>query len=202
MRFTPRRLMDVGSALILLVALMLALWPVSSPVVRVDAEARPPSVPRTAPAHGAVAASLLDDSTEVGIVRGNVFSSSRRAPTVRFVPPGIDGTAATSAPDPYPVPATSLGGASGSMTATDSTAVRNSDAIPALYGIISVDGTRRALLSLRAGEPPGLFAVGDSHAGFRISAIDTDRVTVQSSRGSRTLRMARPASRDSSEKTP
>ena len=202
MTFTPRRLMDAASALILLVALLLALWPVSSPSVNDDSIAHPPSVPRTATTRNRVATLLLDDSTEAGIVRGNVFSSSRRAPTVRFVPPGTDGAATMSAPDPYPMPTTSLGSASESSAASDSAAPRNTDAVPALYGIVSVDGVRRALLLLRAGEPPALFAVGDRHAGFRISAIDTDRVTVQSARGSRTLRMARPASRDSSEKTP
>jgi hypothetical protein len=203
MTFTPRRLMDVASALLLLVALALTVWPVSAPTVRDDAAGNPVNLPPSPASPHALSTRSLADSTEAGIVRGNVFSSSRRAPGVRFVPPGSEGAAGTmTAPDPIPMPAASAGGMAGSVAPSDSTAPANADVVPTLYGIVSIDGTRRALLTLRAGEPPRLFAVGDRHAGFRINAIEPDRVTVQSARGSRTLRMARPASRDSSEKTP
>lgn len=76
------------------------------------------------------------------------------------------------------------------------------DAMPALYGIVAIEGVRHALLGLRGDEPPRLFAVGDRHAGYRVSAIESDRVVLATSRGSRTLRLAPSASRDTSENLP
>jgi hypothetical protein len=198
-----RRALDVTSALFGVIALALVLWPVS---VRVDdVEARElPLATRSAPAGPALSATPLDSSV-IGIVRGNVFSSSRRAPSTRFVAPGAEAPAAMApAAGAYVTSPTTDAGSGGNAAGivSDSMASVNTDAAPALYGIVSVNGSRRALLTLRAGETPRLFAVGDRHAGYRISAIEADRVVVHTARGSRTLRMARPASRDSSENSP
>ena len=186
-------------AAVALAAVALAVWPVATSLEL--ASAPPASLSPTAAtddlrAFGARGPVL--DSTAAGIVRGNVFSASRRAPSSRFMPPGTDAatvamTDMSSAPaGDYAPPATALSGGPGEP------AGGTGDAVPALYGIVTIDGVRHALLALRTDEPPRLFAVGDRHAGYRISAIEGDRVVLATSRGSRVLRLAPPAPRDSS----
>jgi len=125
------------------------------------------------------------------IVRGNVFSSSRRMPAARFSP-------ATLLSDTYqseamaPTSAAAGVGSAGSST----------DGGPQLFGVVVSDGVRQALLALRDGEPPRLLAVGDRHAGYRVTAIENDRVVLAYAGGVRTLRLTRPASRDSSRNNP
>src|SRR5688500_17789602 len=202
MKGTLRRAMDATSALLVVTAIALVLWPVSAP----NADGNlPDAVELSLPAGAAMPSfpgSASSDSIITGIVRGNVFSASRRAPTTRFVPPGSESAPPMATmPGAYVTPAEGGSGGISNGVVSDS-ASGNTDGVPALYGIVSVDGARRALLSLRAGEAPRLFGVGERHAGYRVSAIENDRVVVQTARGSRTLRMTRPASRDSSEKSP
>lgn len=203
-----RRALDLSSIVLCAAAAVLALAPVSAP----DEAGSPVPLsigdaPRETPRMRLGAAA--DDSTEAGIIGGNLFSSSRRAPTTRFVPPGSE-----TALGMGPVPASMMGSngmgssdassGSGGGTAADSSsggAQDNTDAVPALYGIVSIDGARRALLALRAGEAPRLLTAGESHAGYRVLAIETDRVTLQSTRGTRTVRLASPP-HDSSGKSP
>jgi hypothetical protein len=193
------RIVDAVSALLALSAALLALWPARD---RADARTALPASLLAAPTRGARATLAVPgvDSTAAGIVRGNVFSSTRRAPTTRFMPPGAGASGAMAdvaeaAPGidyalPASLPPDSLGLAGGR------------DPVPSLYGIVGIDGVPHALLGLRSGEPPRLFAVGDRHAGYRISAIERDRVVLVTDRGSRTLRLARSAPRDSSETLP
>ena len=197
------RAVDTVSLLLALSALALAVWPVR------EGSGEEPTLPaaladasHAADERGGVRAPAVD-STAVGIVRGNVFSSTRRAPATRFMPPGSDASPAMA--DMSDVSSSGVDYALPGTTAPDSGGDAESgtrDPVPALYGIVGIDGVRHALLALRGGEPPRLFAVGDRHAGYRISAIERDRVVLATARGSRTLRLARSAPRDSSEIMP
>ena len=145
-----------------------------------------PTLPTSHPIAPAIAVpaaarvSLPSDSASAQIVARNLFSATRRAPSVRFVPPGSE----TDAP-PTPSP----------------TSAAVADDGPRLYGIISQDGARRALLQLPgADSAPQLVSEGDRHAGYRIVSIGQDRVVVASSAGMRTVRLAPRAPSDSSEK--
>lgn len=193
-----RRAMDGVSALLALSAVVFALWPARE---RVNAAVMSPLL-LAAPARAARVpdASRGIDSTAVRIVRDNAFSSTRRAPTTRFTPAGPDASAPMAdAAEAMPETDYALPRAASADSSYDGGA---RDPVPFLYGIVGIDGVRRALLGLRTGEPPRLFGVGDRHAGYRVGAIERDRVTLVTDRGSRTLRLARPAPRDSSENLP
>ena len=197
-----QRVMDGASVLFGVAALALLVWPARETA---DAITPPASLSLGSSAtDGRAGNSLVVDSTVAGIVRGNVFSASRRAPATRFMPPSGDPsmaavaetTGAETGAGGYPSPASVAPSVSGDGAAG------TGDAVPALYGIVAIEGVRHALLALRGDEPPRLFAVGDRHAGYRVSAIESDRVVLATSRGSRTLRLAPPASRDTSENLP
>lgn len=153
-------------------------------------------------ASGGAQAASSADSAPARIVQGNVFSASRRAPSSRFSPPG----ALASGYD-APVgdgPAMTAGGMYGgdALMASVPASVADGERVPHLYGIVNSDGVRQALVALRAGEPPRLLVVGDRLAGYRVTAIEQDRVVLAFSGGVRTLRLTRPASRDSFENSP
>lgn len=131
------------------------------------------------------------DGQAARIVRGNLFSSSRRTPATRFTP-------ATLASDGgQPALADPLADA-----ARPAPAQRDGEGAPHLFGVVLSDGVRQALVVLRDGEPPRLLAVGDRHAGYRVTAIENDRVVLAHAGGVRTLRLTRPALRDSSRNLP
>jgi hypothetical protein len=147
-----------------------------------------PTAPRPHPIAPAISrpnaarASWPTDSAGAQIVEGNVFSATRRAPSVRFRPPGSE----ADAPPP-----------------SAPSAVTVADDGPRLFGIVSQDGTRRALLQLPGTDStPHLLASGERRAGYRVVSIELDRVVVVSSAGTRTVRLAARAPSDSSEKHP
>ena len=133
------------------------------------------------------------------MVARNVFSASRRAPTVRFVPPGDESPAALASRDLM------AGGAmlGAPLPPPMSDSSTGADVAPRLYGIVSQDDVRRALLLLTdSGESPRLYAVGDRQHGYRILSITSDQVVLATSTGSRTLRLVPRARRDSLENLP
>ena len=140
--------------------------------------------------------SVRVDSSATVMVARNVFSATRRSPTVRFTPPGTDlgaPSSASAAVMPSAMGMDSLSVATGAPV----------DAAPHLYGIVTEDGVRRALLLLSArGDVPRLFAVGEGSGGFRVVSIVADRVILASAAGTRTLRLVSRASRDSLENLP
>ncbi len=135
------------------------------------------------------------DSTAAQVVDGNLFSASRRAPTRAFVPPGMDGSTVS----------TNDGDASVTMESTGN-AINPTSGVRdglQLFGIVSQDGTRRALLQLPGTDAiPYLMAVGERRAGYRVVSIATTHVVVISSAGSRTLRLTPRTSPDSLENLP
>ncbi|MEI6740756.1 MAG: hypothetical protein WCK74_10665 [Gemmatimonadaceae bacterium] len=109
------------------------------------------------------------------VIHGDIFSSTRRAPSVAFVEPGrADATpAAPMAP-----------------MATDTAPSLTAD-FPVLSGIVTVNGERQALLQLRADDgAPRLYRVGSTHAGYQLLAIDRDAVILSGPTGRRTLRLS------------
>lgn len=193
MRWSPR-LLDALSAVSALAALAFLLLPVgTTPDVGASAPSLPAglSVARSAPRTATV------DSSSTVIVSTNVFSASRRAPSVRFKAPGSE----------LDVPAFGLVGAGTAPTigmpdVASHTDAATSDEVPQLFGVVVTDDAPRALLGLVAGEPPRLLAVGDRNGGYRVIAIDADRVVLSSAGGVRTLRLARRAPRDTSRTLP
>ncbi len=156
--------------------------------------------------NGAASARDADAST-AGIVQGNVFSASRRAPASRFSPPSVAGGAyETPVGDGAGSGAASGAGAAygdaASMGSGAASPASEAESIPHLYGVVENNGERRALLALRAGESPRLLSVGDRHGGYRVTAIEQDRVVLAYAGGVRTLRLTRPASRDSLDTLP
>jgi hypothetical protein len=127
------------------------------------------------------------------IVNGNVFSATRKAPVTRFLPPNEraanERAAAVDASPDY--------GAMKAAPVTD-------DSLPALSGIVAINGERQALLQMTAAdEAPKLYRINESHGGYRVVQIGPDMVILASRSGTRTLRLARSAPPpDSLEKQP
>jgi len=196
-RMSPHslRVLDIASAVGLVAAIALWLWPVSPAFD--DREPAPPdtgAVPAAvsaieAPSFAAPSSGLTaTDSLRTRVIESNVFSATRRAPRTRFVMPGqavaTDPNAMIGAMEPM-----------GSASADDS--------LPRLSGIIADGGDRRALLQLVAADgAPRLYRVGDVHAGYRVVRIGPDQVVLASRAGTRTLRLSQRAAPDSLEKTP
>jgi hypothetical protein len=204
-----RRVCDAVTALCAAAALALVVWPATPRIDGGTADgARSTSIAEQASAGtepGASVSMAADEGSPVLVtVRGNLFSASRRTPTSRFTPGNVgeSGSGFTAAMMPSNAFAASMTGAPAGSDAVGTSAGGPSDAVPALFGIVSVDGVRRALLVLQAGDVPRLFGVGESQAGYRITAIEADRIVLVSAAGSRTLRLMPRASRDSSENMP
>ena len=182
------RALDIVSGVLLLAALSL--------IARRDTKLVSPRAPTISVVSNVVTSAVQVDSSAAVMVARNVFSATRRAPSVRFTPPGADVGVSSSISAPIMMITMS----------TDSMRVGTSaqvDAAPHLYGIVTEDGVRRALLLLSArGDVPRLFTVGDSSGGFRVVSIVADRVILASASGSRTLRLIARAPRDSLENLP
>lgn len=183
MNGTPRevRVIDAAAVLCIAATLVLLLWPVR-PQPRELALALPTAAP--------IPAAIAADSSAERIVATNIFSSSRRAPRTRFVPPG---TEQANMSEMMPV------GDSDAASGTGS----ESFSAPRLFGIIVQDGVRRALLQLPGSDSvPRLLAVGERQSGYRVVSIAADRVVLASASGSRTVRMVSRSSSDSLENMP
>ena len=194
-RVRSTRVLDIFAAACAIVAVLLLMWPTPSGVVPTAAAREParsavpsaPPLPADVPAPATGAARSDGDSLIAVIVNGNVFSSTRRAPRTRFVPPNERSTVVESPPS-Y--------GASTPEVASD-------DSLPRLSGIVAINGERRALLQMvAADESPKLYRINESHAGYRVVQIGPDMVVLASRAGTRTLRLSHRAPPDSLEKQP
>lgn len=182
------RALDALAAVCGVLAVVTLVLPASTTVA--PAELRVSSA-RGASSQASSSAGAAVDSVRHEIVRTNAFSASRKEPTARFVAPG-------SEPTP-PMPSAFDAGADAGAGAF---AAADVDAGPRLFGIVSVDGSLRALLQVRsASEPPRLLGVGETSGGVRVVRIAGDRVVISTSSGTRTLRLSR-AVPDSSENAP
>lgn len=182
------RVLDAVSAMCVIAAAALFVWPVSTPTPATTAPAgnkggvansdasvtRPTGTPGSAP-----------DTLVVRVVNGNVFSATRKAPTTRFRLPS-DGAEAN-------VVSSMISPAEGAVTP----GMTNSEDFPRLSGIVTLHGERRALLQLLAADGvPQLYRVGDAHGGYRVLRIEADRVVLAGRNGSRTVKLASPAKAD------
>lgn len=186
--FVRPRALDIVSGVFVLAAISFVARRGIDPVTP-----RPPAMNALSNASAAV---VHVDSSSSLLVARNVFSATRRAPTTRFTPPGTE----LGVPSAVSVAAMPSTMASDSLNIATSTQL---DAAPHLYGIVTEDGVRRALLLLSArGGVPRLFAVGEGSGGFRVVSVVADRVILASASGVRTLRLVSRASRDSLENLP
>lgn len=169
---TPRVLDGVAAACVLgaVALLVLPARVTIAPVIR------PAPVPTSPMRHAAT----LDLGT---LVAHNPFSPARRAPTQRFIAPGLE-----PAPD---------------LTAPPAAVSSSIDAdMPQLLGVLRVDGSTRALVQIAPDSAPRLVAVGARIGRWRVSVIARTQVTLLSAAGPRTVRLARPTSSDSSPPRP
>lgn len=160
---------------IALASAVVLVWPAR---VSIPAVARAAVTPPARPS--AVASG---DSVREVIVATNLFSGARRAPRERFLLPGTESVADVP-PAPLPFGASAP------------------DAGPRLFGIVQVDGAARALVQLANDSTPRLVMVGDRMGPWRVVRIGADRVDMQSSSGTRTLRLSRRSPSDSSGSPP
>lgn len=168
---------ELLALLLALAAAIVLVWPAAVTIPAVERSApTPPVRPAVAPP---------SDSLRDAIVATNLFSGSRRAPRERFRLPGTEPLAPLPT-EPLPLPP----GASEPMVG------------PQLFGIVQVDGTARALLQVQSDLPPRLVAVGDRVGGWRVQRIAADRIELQSSSGTRTVRLSRRSPSDSSGSPP
>ncbi len=183
-----QRALDALSAACVALAVIMLVLPASPSVT--PAALRVPAV-RDVPSSGSPRTSAAIDSVQREIVRTNAFSASRKEPSARFVAPGSE-----------PMPSTPSAFEASAGPGAGAFAPADVDNGPRLFGIVSVEGSLRALLQVRAaGEPPRLLGVGDTFGGVRVLRIVGDRVVITSSSGTRTLRLSR-AVPDSSENVP
>lgn len=179
------RVLDVCSALVLLAAAALYVWPVHA------------SIPEAIAPANAVRSSepqlrSFDDGDASVVVAANVLSASRRAPSVRYVSPELE-----SSPS-YPLPSAFT---PSTDTAT-AAAADGEDAVPALYGIVNLDGISRALLRLAESDAsPVLLREGDRRGSYRVVSIREREVIVAGPNGQRTLRLPKVSRSDSTGKS-
>ena len=113
------------------------------------------------------------------VVRTNLFSTTRRAPSERFVVPGQE------LAQPSVVP--------------DAAALSSGPYDIQLFGVLEVDGSRRALLQVGSADSvPRVVGLGDRLGGYRVRRILADRVELSSASGTRIVRLQRRPESDSS----
>lgn len=123
------------------------------------------------------------------VVATNLFSGGRRAPTERFRMPGLAAAPDAMAPTSDPLP--------------ENLALAVDRPEPVLLGIVRVNGVRQALIGFSSPDSASrLISVGGRVGAYRLRAIGTDQVDLQSPAGPRTLRLPRPSPSDSSELLP
>lgn len=177
----------VVAALLGVLAVVFALWParVASPVLG-DAPivgAHPDGGTAPGDTTGAAPRLAQTDALMQGIVSGNMFSATRRAPAVRFVAPG------TSLGDTPSVASMVDNTGAGGEAATDG-ATEDGVTYPLLSGIVVHDGVRKALVQLSADDvSPTLFAEGDTRREYRIVRVGTDHVVIAVRGRTRTYRL-------------
>lgn len=170
---TPR-VLERAAAVVLVAAAVLLVWP-----------ARVSITPASRPAPTLATSTSTTVALDLGaLVANNPFSPTRRAPTQRFVAPGLEPMA-----DP------------GMTPTTDAPTPTVHDA-PELLGVIRADGTPRALMQVAADSTSRLVAVGARIGRWRVAAIERTQVTLVSPSGTRIVRLARPTPSDSSPPRP
>lgn len=136
-----------------------------------------------------------DTSDARSVVSANILSASRRAPSQRYVSPEVAVQPAFVMPAAFAPTTSNIAG--DSMSSPGSTDA--GDEVPALYGIVSMNGTSRALLRLSSADAsPSLFGEGDKRGNYRVMSIRGNSVVLATPSGTRTLRLARSARGDSS----
>ena len=120
------------------------------------------------------------------VVRTNIFSPRRAAPTQRY-------SFGDPSPDPNETVDAGVALPPESLTSDSTVASTASDAVPHLYGTMlgPLESTALLRLDARVSEPR-LFRVGDRAAGYRVVEIADRAVTLMGPNGRVVLRLARP----------
>ncbi len=178
-RMSPR-LLEWLAVLLMAVGVVLLVLPAS-----VNVPPRPAMNSGETPVDSRGSAAPAHDLPDVRdvLVRTNLFSATRRAPTQRFVVPGQESAAPALVP-----------GAEAPSSEADGVQ---------LFGVMDVDGSRRALLQAgTADSVPRVVQAGDRIGGYRVRRILADRVELSSASGTRIVRLQRRPVSDSSGVVP
>lgn len=166
-------------------AALLALWPPRG-VVPIA-----PPLPPTASAFPTGAG--RSDGAADSVVRGNLLSARRQAPTVRYRDPLAPVAPEAPGASPTDVPGVAAGGA----MPTEG---------PELLGIAEVDGGWRALVRWAPGRPALWCRAGarcdEDAGGGRVRAVTRDAVTLEVAGAVRTLRLPSRRPVDSMPRVP
>jgi hypothetical protein len=189
------RVVDGIAVLMVLAAAGIMIWPARVRVHATIAANETALLPGPRMSSAALDASSDTSHDAAIVVSANILSGSRKAPPSRYVSPD------NVAPSTYVLPpafqhdgnlvdSNILGGrANGDAV---------EDALPALYGIVSTDGTWRALVRLSTADAiPVLMREGDKRGAYHIVSIAADRVVVANGSGQHILRLSRANLRDS-----
>jgi len=177
----PGRLTLLSAVLVVVAALLVVL------PIRPDVAPRLPTVTDAVapgPSPGLSTDSLTALQEEV--VATNLFSSSRRTPSVRFRMPGL-----AAGPEALlPLSDVSAPGTPGVTDAVE----------PVLLGLVRMHGARQALIGFTSPDSVSrLVGVGGRIGDYRVRAIGATQVDLSSTAGPRTLRLPPPSPSDSSE---
>lgn len=177
-----RRVLDRCAVVLVAAALGVAAWPITVPT----APSLDPPFSDSPAALPAGAKMRRNDSIRDAVVRGNVFSASRRAPQARYMAPG-------QARDPV------------LMASADPSDLPSEDAgtsFPQLLGIVSQDGVLFGMLQVRDSVPPRLVRAGDVLEGVRVRRLTRELIVLSTANGTRTVRLSRDAASDSTGMLP
>lgn len=178
-RMSPRWL-EWFAVLLMAAGVVLLVLPAS-----VDVPPRPAMSSSEAPVPSGNAGVPKQELPDVrdALVRTNLFSATRRAPTQRFVVPGQELATPAIVPE-------------AAAPSSESYGVQ-------LFGVLEVVGSRRALLQAGSADSvPRVVQTGDRIGGYRVRRILADRVELSSASGTRIVRLQRRPVSDSSGVVP
>jgi hypothetical protein len=178
-----RLVLGLNAATVLLVLAGLVLLAVPFPLPTMEADATVVGSRGVVPDSVRPAASL-DIGAADRVVKTNVFSARRSAPSRRYMFGEVPAAADVMAQD-VSTPASLAGEPVDSTTASTM-----NDAVPHLYGTMLGPNESTALLRLDARIPePRLYRVGDRAGGYRVADIADRSVTLAGPNGRVVLRL-------------
>jgi hypothetical protein len=167
------RVLRTLTTIFLLIAALAFLWRPPAPDISIP----PAQLEVPSSTHSPLA--VVDPGVSQVIIKANIFSSARKAPTVRYSPFAPDADL-YAPPIPYSEPAE----AAANLT--------DEEAVPKLYGTIIGPRGAAALMRLDAGQPEArLYLEGERGGAYRVITVSGDSVVLSGPRGRVVLKLIR-----------
>ncbi|MGH7553163.1 MAG: hypothetical protein ACREMQ_09090 [Longimicrobiales bacterium] len=166
------RVLRTLTTIFLLIAAAAFLWRPSAP----DVAIAPAQLDASSGPHSPLA--VVDPGVNQSIIKANIFSSTRKAPAVRYNPftPDAD---LYAPPIPYSEPA-------------DAANLTDEEAVPKLYGTIIGPRGAAALMRLDPAQPEArLYLEGERGGAYRVIKVSVDSVVLSGPRGQVVLKLIR-----------